>query len=778
MGCLGLLGMGAYGGSSQPSSPIPESPHEGRVEEILGRMSLEEKIGEVVQLPITPMLTNGTLDLAKARHWLLERHVGSFLSIAGEDTQTLQRIAIKEGRLGIPILFGMDAIHGHALYERATVFPMPLALSCSWDPELLERVAEATAKECRATGVRWTFSPVLDVARDPRWGRVVEGFGEDPFLTSVLGATMIRGYQGEDLSQEGCILATAKHFVAYSQTTGGRDYSPADIGLRTLLEVFLPPFEAAVQARVGSVMTAFNEVNGIPMTANVELVRDYLKGSLQFPGLVVSDWASIRMLYDTQFVARTPKEAARQAIAAGVDMDMATDTYLKNLSSLVCEDIIPEAWVDEAAGRILEAKLRLGLFESPYDAIRPDGLNTPEHRALALEAARESLVLLKNKGTLPLREPKRIAVIGPLSDAAQDQLGGWSAPQPKENVVTVLQGIKRNAPPGTDVAYARGALVQAERGVAVMGGVASREMPDQVEQASPEALFDEAISAARHADVIVAVVGETATMSSEPNVRSDLGLPGGQQALLEGLKKLQKPLVAVLINGRPLAVPWVKENADAILEAFFPGEEGGSAIAEVLFGKTNPSGRLTMTFPRAVGQVPIHYNHHPQKNWDHEAFGEGRYIDLDDEPLFWFGEGMGYTRFSYAGLSLQKTPESLVARFELQNTGGLEGADVPQLYVSMHGASVVRPDKELKAFQKVTLAPGEKRTLTFRVPWERLAYYGKAYNKEIEPGTLDVLIGRSANEIVLSGTVTLEEGWEDPNTQATLPPFKPTSPRR
>jgi beta-glucosidase len=741
-------------------------------------MSLEEKIGQMVQLPITSMLTSGRLDPAKARGVVLDRHIGSFISIAGEDTQTLQRIAVQEGRLGIPALFGMDAIHGHALYQGATVFPMPLALSCSWNPELLERVAEATAKECRATGVRWTFSPVLDVARDPRWGRVVEGFGEDPFLVSELGSSMVRGYQSEDLSEAGRILATAKHFVAYSETMGGRDYSPADIGSRTLMEVFLPPFEAVVQARVGSVMTAFSEINGVPMTANAALVRDYLKGALGFPGLVVSDWASIRMLYDTQFVADTPKEAALQAIEAGVDMDMATETYLGNLAGLVREGVIPESLVDEAARRILRAKLELGLFDDPYDAIRPEGLNTPEHRALALEAARESLVLLKNKDILPLRSSKRIAVIGPLADAAQDQLGGWSAPQPKENVVTVIQGIERNAPPGTNVTHARGALVQAEGGVAVLGGVTSGEMPGQTNEASPEALLDEAVSAARHADVVVAVVGEAATMSSEPNVRADLGLPGGQQALLEAMKKLQKPLVVILMNGRPLAIPWVKDNADAILETFFPGEEGGNAVAEVLFGKTNPSGRLTMTFPRAVGQVPIHYNHHPQKNWDHETFGEGRYIDLEDEPLFWFGDGMSYTRFSYANLSLQKAPEALLVRFDLQNTGGLEGSEVAQLYVSMHGASVVRPDKELKAFQKVTLASGEKRTLTFRVPWGRLAYYGKGYKRLIEAGGLDVLIGRSANEVVLSGTVTLEEGWKDPNTQAALPLFKPFLLRR
>jgi len=695
---------------------------EERAKDLLGRMTLEEKIGQLWQVNPDDVRTDGTLDAEKARKIVVDMGAGSFLSVAGDDLYELQRIAVEETRLGIPLLFGIDAIHGHALYPGATVFPMPLALSSSWNETLMEEIGKATAEEVEATGPRWTFAPIMDVARDPRWGRIVEGFGEDPYLVSVLGAAEIRGFQTK-------ILACAKHFAAYSQTIGGRDYSPADISQRTLEEVFLPPFKAAVDAGVGSFMTSFNEIGGVPSTANEWLVREKLKNEWGFDGLVVSDYNSVSMLNDTQFVADGLREAAELAMRAGVDMEMVSRAYINNIASLVREGRIEEELIDDACRRVLEAKFRLGLFEDPYGSRDVSVINSPQHRALALQAAKESIVLLKNDGVLPLKGSERIALIGPLADAPQDQLGGWTNKQPSENVVTVLQGLQRV----TNVTYARGC-----------------EMLKPLDTAEVQS----AVSAAKKADVVVMVLGELANMSSEPNSRSSLSLPEPQEDLFRAVKAAGKPVIVVLMNGRPMTVGDVAEGADAVLESWFPGEEGGNAVAEILYGRYNPSAKLTVTFPQTMGQVPMWYYHKPQKNWDHETYGK-RYIDIKDEPLYPFGYGLSYTTFEYSNLSIETGNDSVIVSFDVRNAGGVRGTETAQVYFSDRVASVTVPDKKLCGFARVELGPQESSRVEVSIPMDRFAVLNRDMKRVVEPGTFDILVGSSSADIRAKGSLEL-----------------------
>jgi len=697
----------------------PELSAEERAEDLIGRMTLEEKIGQLWQVNPDDVRSEGKLDGEKARKIIVDLGAGSFLSIAGEELYELQRIAVEETRLGIPIIFGIDAIHGHALYPGATVFPMPLALSCSWNETLLEEIGKTTAKEVEATGPRWTFAPIMDVARDPRWGRIVEGFGEDPYLVSVLGTAEIRGFQTK-------ILACAKHFAAYSETTGGRDYSPADISQRTLEEIFLPPFRAAVDAGVGSFMTSFNEIGGIPSTANEYLLREKLKNEWHFNGLVVSDYNAVSMLKDTQFVADSLKEAAELAMKAGVDMEMVSRAYIESLASLVREGKIDEELIDDACRRVLETKFRLGLFENPYGSRNLNVLNSAEHRALALQAARESIVLLKNEGILPLREDKKIALIGPLADAPQDQLGGWTNKQPEENIVTVADALP-------DANYAKGCNLL--------------EPIDKKE-------LDRAVSAARSADVVVLVLGESANMSSEPNSRSSLSLPEPQQELFEAVSATGKPIIVILMNGRPLTIGEIAEKADGVIEAWFPGIEGGNAIADILYGRYNPSAKLTVTFPKTIGQIPLWYYHKPQKNWDHESYGK-RYIDIEDDPLYPFGYGLSYTSFDYSELEVEVAKEAVNVSFNIKNTGKAQGTETAQLYFSDRVASVTVADKKLCAFARVELEPQESKKVELSIPLERFSLLNSEMKRVVEPGEFEILVGSSSKDIKLRSSFTI-----------------------
>lgn len=740
---LALLGVMMDDAGAQPPYRDSTQPVEVRVQDLLDRMTLHEKVAQLWQVDASMVLNDdGTLHEQQGRRVVVQQGAGSFLTVSAEPARQLQLMARGETRLGIPLLFSMDAIHGHALYRGATVYPVPLAMASSWNPALLKDVARATAEEASATLVRWNFSPVLDVARDPRWGRIVEGFGEDPVLVGALGAAMVQGYQGDDLSKPDAVLATGKHFAAYSQTTGGRDYSPADISERTLREIFLPPFEQAVGMGVGSIMASFNEINGTPSTANQGLLRGILKGEWAFPGLVVSDYNSVSMLYDTQYVAATPADAAVLALDAGTDIDMVSTTYLDNLPGLVRTRQVPERLLNDAVGRLLRIKFMLGLFDEPAPPQNdPAALNTPEHRALAREAARQSLVLLKNDDNLlPLENKKRIAVIGPLANSPRDQNGGWSNPQPAENIVTVLQGIKALAAPGTEVLYAQGTDPEGQQ----------------------EDQLDAAVTVASQADVVVMVLGEPQNFSSEPNSRASLDLPGAQGVLLQKVWATGVPVVLVLMNGRPLTIEWAVQTIPAIVESWFPGEEGGMAIAEALFGQVNPSGKLAVTFPRTIGQVPLYYWHYPQKNWDHEFYSSsgggptGRYVNLDDEPLFPFGFGLSYTTFAYENMKV--SPQKLgqdgkvSVSFDVVNTGKRAGTEIAQLYLADLVGSVTTRSLALKRFVRVPLEAGERRTVHFTLGPDDLAIHNAAMDFVVEPGDFEVYAGPMSTGFPLKGS--------------------------
>jgi beta-glucosidase len=704
-----------------------------KAEALLRKMTLKEKIGQLWVANPDDAKIDGKFVQEKARNIVVEMGAGSFISesffsgdsissIDREEICAFQRIAVEETRLGIPLLFGIDAVHGHAIYSGATVFPMPLALSCSWDETLIEKIGKVTAEEVEATGSSWTATPMVDVARDPRWGRIIEGFGEDPYLVSLLSSAEIRGLQTK-------ILACAKHFAAYSETIGGRDYSPADISQRTLEEIFLPPFKFAVNNEVSSIMTSFNEIGGFPSTANEWLIREKLKNEWGFSGFVVSDYNSISMLYDTNFVAESLKDAAELAMKAGVDMEIVSRTYVENLESLVNEGRIDENLIDDACRKILEAKFRLGLFETPYGSGNIDIINSPRHRTLALNAAKESIVLLKNNGILPLNGDEKISLIGPMADAPQDQLGGWTSNQPVENIVTVLGGLQKII----NVPYVKGC---------------------EILQPLNKVDVQKAISKAKKADVVVMVLGELASMSSEPNSRSCLSLPFPQEELFEAIKEVGKPMILVLINGRPLTIGNIVEKADAVIEAWFPGEEGGNAIADILYGKYNPSAKLTITFPHTIGQVPLWYYHKPQKNCDHEQYKK-RYIYIEDIPLYPFGYGLSYTDFDYSDLEIDITSDIVNVSFIIKNVGRVIGTEIVQVYFSDRIASVTVPDKKLCAFARVELNPQESNRVEIPIPMKSFSILDKNMNLVVEPGTFDILVGSSSADIRAKGSFEL-----------------------
>lgn len=733
-----------------PTYKMANASISSRIDDLLSVMTLDEKIGQLVQMDFSYIATNWKLDLSKVKGYVVNKNVGSFLNVAGADVKVVQDIAISKTRLGIPIIFGKDAVHGHALYPNGTVFPMPLGLASSWDPALVAKTARVTAVEASATGIKWNFDPVLDVARDPRWGRIIEGFGEDPYLVYRLGSAKVAGYQGESLSDKTSVLATGKHFVAYSNTVGGRDYSPADISMRTLYDIFLPPFKGAVDSGIGSIMTSFNDIQGTPATANEDLVRKLLKDQWGFDGIVVSDYDGVSMLYHTQFVTATEEEAVKKAILSGVDVDMTSGFYLKYLKGLVTSGSVPMQIIDDAVKRVLRAKFRLGLFEDPSTDIDETKLNTSEHKAVALDAARHTLVLLKNEKLLPLslKDIKTIAVIGPLADDAQNQLGGWTMQQPRDNVKTVLDGIKKIAGNSVNVTYAKGCNITEDvAGVSSGGGVLDLGIGGDEAAASIES----AVKLASGSDVIVAVLGEASNMSSEPNSRSSLDLPGRQQELLESLYNTGKPIILVLINGRPLTINWAKSYIPAIIEAWFPGQEGGTAVAEAIFGQINPSGKLAITFPKTVGQIPLWYYHYPQKNWDHEAYGK-RYIDLEDEPLFAFGYGLTYSAFEYSNLTVVPTNTIVRIGFSVTNTSKVAGEETVQVYISDRVASMVPIDKKLYQFDKALIDPGHTRRFAFTISRDELATLTKDGTRVFESGDFDVLVGSSSKDIKLTAS--------------------------
>jgi beta-glucosidase len=706
---------------------------EPRIDALLAQMTLEEKLGQLQQLD------GGGEGNYRPEHLGLARagRLGSTLNVRGATRgNDLQRVAVEQSRLKIPLIFGFDVIHGYR-----TVFPIPLGEAASWDPAAVERAASIAAAEARAAGVHWTFAPMVDIARDPRWGRIAEGAGEDPYLGSVMARARVRGFQGGDYSRPDRVVACAKHWVAYGAAEGGRDYDTTDVSEHTLRSVYFPPFRAAVEAGAASVMSAFNDLNGVPASANPFTLTGVLRREWGFDGMVVSDYTSVTELIH-HGLAADEADAARHALSAGVDMEMVSRSYATHVPRLVAEGKLPTAVVDEAVRRVLRIKLRAGLFEAPYaDAVRERAtLLKPEFRAAAREIAARSMVLLKNdRGVLPLAPSiGRLAVIGTLADDRAEMMGHWTGDGRAEDVVSLLAGIKAAVSPSTEVTYAKGVSVDLK----VLADPAAYD-------ASDRAGIEEGVRVAGAAEAVVLVLGETGGMSGEASSRATLDLPGRQLELAQRVIGTGRPTAVVLLNGRPLTIPWLADHASAILEAWFPGTEAGHAVADVLFGKVNPGGKLPVTFPRIVGQVPIYYNHkNTGRPPDEKNKYTSKYLDAPWTRLYPFGHGLSYTEFRLSGLSLSQTtirPDGrLEVAVDVENVGRRSGDEVVQLYLRDVAASVTRPVRELKGFQRVTLGPGERRTLRFALASEHLGFLDRELKWVVEPGLFRIRVATSS----------------------------------
>lgn len=696
---------------SVPPLAAQQAGLEERVESLLGRMTLEEKVGQLIQYTASQPDLPGLAARGA---------VGSIFNFIGAaQANALQRRAVNESRLKIPILFAADIIHGCR-----TIFPIPLGMASTWDPAAAELEARIAAREASASGIRWTFAPMVDIARDPRWGRVAEGAGEDPYLGAAMAAAYVRGFQGNDLSAPDSILACAKHFAAYGAAEGGRDYNSVDMSERTLRETYLPPFKAAVDAGVQTIMTSFNSLNGIPATANEHLLKTILRDQWGFRGFVDSDYGAIEELVD-HAVAATPQEAALKAITAGVDMDMVDATYL-SLVAAVKSGSLPESTIDKSVHRILRAKFALGLFEQPYtDEQREKTVGLArEHLDAARAVARESIVLLRNEAALlPLPKSGTIAVIGPLADSKADMLGPWAGFGKPEEAVTVLEGVRIKAGTQARITYAKGCGVH--------GGTAEE--------------MAEALSIAAKSDVVLLVAGEEREMSGEASSRAFLDLPGEQEQLLEKIAATGKPIILVVLSGRPLTIPWAAANVPAILWAWFPGSQGGHALADILFGEVNPSGKLPISIPRSVGQIPVYYAHLPTGRPEKPAEKfTSKYLDSPNDPLYPFGHGLSYTRFDYSDLRVSVGENRTFAvSADVRNAGTRTGDEIVQLYIRSPVTSVSRPVKELKGFRRVTLKAGETRRVELTIAQKDLRFWLDGGWK-VEPGTFKVWIGPSS----------------------------------
>ena len=705
---------------------------ESRIDALLSQMTLEEKLGQLQQLV-------GEADgKYRPEHPELIRKglLGSTLSVRGaQRTNELQRVAVQESRLKIPVLFGFDVIHGYR-----TIFPVPLAEASSWDPVAVEHAASVAAAEASAAGVRWVFAPMVDIARDARWGRIVEGAGEDPYLGAAMARARVRGFQGSDYAARDKVLACAKHWVAYGAVEAGRDYNTTEVSERTLREIYFPPFRAALEAGVGSFMSAFNDLNGVPASANPFTLTKVLRDEWKFDGFVVSDYESVKELIN-HGLAANEKEAARLALSAGVDMEMVSRLYNQHGAQLVKQGHLTPATIDLAVRRVLRAKFRLGLFENPYteEGREAQILSNPQHMAAAREVAARSMVLLRNEGeVLPLSKRLRsLALIGPLADDAQNPLGSWHGDGQPNSAVTVLAGIK--------------AKLSSDTRINTTGGC-------DIDGNSTEG-FAEAERMAHDSEVAIVVVGESAEMTGEAASRSSLDLPGRQLDLIKRVHATGTPTVVVLMNGRPLILNWIAQNVPAVLETWFAGTQAGHAIADVLFGDVNPGGKLPLSFPRAVGQLPLYYNH---KNTGRPASDQkytSKYLDVPVTPLYPFGYGLSYTKFRLTKLELSSQRISasgqLEVKVEVENVGKRGGDEVVQLYLRDVAASITRPVKELKGFQRVTLQPGEKRQLAFRLTPELLGLYNREMRFVVEPGQFRIFVGSNSVE-GLEGTFEVQ----------------------
>lgn len=727
------------------------------LDNLLKRMTLEEKIGQL-NLPVTGEITTGQAKSSDIAAKIKRGEVGGLFNLKGVDKiRDVQRLAVENSRLGIPLLFGMDVIHG---YE--TIFPIPLGLSCTWDIPAIEESARIAAVEASADGISWTFSPMVDISRDPRWGRVSEGSGEDPFLGALIARAMVRGYQGKDMSRNDEIMACIKHFALYGAAEAGRDYNTVDMSRQRMFNDYMLPYQAGVEAGAGSVMASFNEVEGVPATANKWLMTDVLRGAWGFNGFVVTDFTGISEMIE-HGIGDLQTVSAR-AINAGVDMDMVSEGFIGTLKKSVEEGKVSVETVNTACRRILEAKYKLGLFDNPYkycDLKRPArDIFTKEHRAAARKIAGESFVLLKNEGlsptlapVLPLSPTGTIAVIGPLANTRSNMPGTWSVAAVLDKSPSLVEGLTEWVGNQGKILYAKGSNLIDDAAYEERATMFGRSL--NRDNRTDQQLLDEALKIASQADVIVAALGESSEMSGESSSRTNLNLPDVQHTLLEALLKTGKPVVLVLFTGRPLVLNWEQEHVPAILNVWFGGSEAGPAIGDVLFGAVNPGGKLTMTFPKSVGQIPLYYAHkntgRPLKEGKWFEKFRSNYLDVDNDALYPFGYGLSYTTFRFSDITLNRSSigmdNELVASVTVTNTGDRAGSEVVQLYIRDLVGSVTRPVKELKGFEKIYLQPNESRTVRFTIAPEMLKFYNADLKFVTEPGDFDVMIGPDSRNV-------------------------------
>jgi len=722
----------AFAAAQQPSDPETER----KIDALLMQMTLEEKIGQLTQFAgKNPQ----NIEMIK------QGKVGSLLGVLGaQDSNEVQRVAVEKSRLKIPLILGYDVIHGYR-----TIFPVPLASAGSFDMPLIEQAERVAAKESTAAGVKWVFAPMVDIARDPRWGRVVEGAGEDPYLGSMIAAAKVRGFQGKSIADPESVVACVKHYVAYGAVEGGRDYNTVDISEQLLREVYLPPFHAAVDAGVGTLMSAFQDLNGVPASANHHTLTDILRGEWKFDGFVVSDWGATHELI-AHGVATNDAQAALESLTAGVDMDMVDGAYINNIPELVNSNKLPIAVVDEAVRRVLRVKFKAGLFEHPYtDANREKtDILTPENREVARKLAFESMVLLQNKNdVLPLSRKQTVAVIGPLANDKSSQLGPWAGNGQAADAVTPLDAFRQKM--GSDhVLYAKGVDIPPfENGLAA--GVAAPAPPSATgvknfQTENKPASIPDAVEAAKKADVVLLFVGELAGMTGEASSRSTLDFPGDQMKLIDAVVATKKPVVLVIESGRPLDIRWAADKVSGIVQAWFLGVEAGNAIAHTLLGDASPSGHLAISWPRSVGEIPTYYNHKNTGRPSAPDRWHTGYLDQSAAPLYPFGYGLTYTKFSYSNLKVESPKISangtLRVTADIQNTGKREGTEVVQFYVHDRVAPTSRPVRELKGFERVTLAPGEQKTVEFSVKVNDLGSYDPEMHWIVPRSTYDVWV--------------------------------------
>lgn len=720
------------------------------IDNLMRKMTLQEKIGQL-NLPVSGEIVTGQAKSSDVAGKIRKGQVGGLFNVKGvENIREVQKIAVEQSRLKIPLLFGMDVIHG---YE--TVFPIPLALSCSWDMEAIKESARIAAKESSADGICWTFSPMVDICRDPRWGRMAEGGGEDPYLGSEISAAMVKGYQGDDLTDKNTIMACVKHFALYGAPEAGRDYNTVDMSHLSMFNNYFPPYKAAIDAGVGSVMTSFNVVDGIPATGNKWLMTDVLRDRWGFDGFVVTDYTAI-----SEMIAHGMgdlQQVSAMSLSAGTDMDMVADGFLTTLEKSLKEGKVTMAEIDKACRRILEAKYKLGLFDDPYkycDASRvKKDIFAAENRAVARKIATETFVLLKNENNLlPLQRKGKIALVGPLANTKANMPGTWSVAAASDKYNSLYESMKQSLAGKAEVLYAKGSNLMYDAQREAEATMFGREMRDP---RSAQELLDEALSVASQADVIVAAVGESSEMSGESSSRTNLEMPDAQRDLLIALKKTGKPIVLVYFAGRSTVMTWEQENFPAILNVWFGGSEAADAICDVVFGDVSPSGKLTTTFPKNVGQIPLYYNHlntgRPLEAGKWFSKFRSNYLDIDNDPLYPFGYGLSYTTFRYGDLQLSNNSMNekgkITASVTVTNTGNYDADEIVQMYIRDMVGSVARPVKELKGFERIHLKKGESRTVSFDITAEQLKFYNSALNWVCEPGEFEVMVGGNSRDV-------------------------------